>query len=107
MNAAEQIGLPAFSEEKWPISQIPDDKLLPLYTHGRGTFCIFSTAYGAIFVSGWNFHFPTSIERTLWRISRIIILSTIVSSWIVDQYVSAIHPVLKRYITLRRRTVNC
>lgn len=27
-----------------------------------------SCAYSAIFLAAWNFHFPTGIERTIWRI---------------------------------------
>lgn len=36
--------------------------------------CPLILLYGAIFMAAWNFHFPTAIEQTLWRIAAITCL---------------------------------
>jgi hypothetical protein len=35
---------------------------------------IFMVTYSAIFVSGWNFPFPSKSERILWNVSSLTIL---------------------------------
>lgn len=35
-------------------------------------FCIFSALYGSIYMVAWNWHFPTAIEKWMWRSSAIL-----------------------------------
>ena len=37
--------------------------------------CCIMIVYSAIFLAGWNFHYPTNLERTLWRVASIITLA--------------------------------
>jgi hypothetical protein len=39
----------------------------------RATFTVFGALFGGIHLVGWNFVYPTLIERTLWRVSALLI----------------------------------
>jgi hypothetical protein len=51
----------------------------PFYTPNTGetvpgaVFAIFGAIFGGIHVIGWNFTYPTLVERTLWRVSAVLI----------------------------------
>lgn len=54
-----------------PYDRIPSDKWLPTNMRYEVISEIFIAAFASIFVAAWNFHFPTQIERTLWRAASI------------------------------------
>ena len=60
-----------------PIQRILNDGF-PWYDRASdvGIILFMITFYGAIHVMGWNFIFPSSIERILWRVSGLVILCT-------------------------------
>ena len=40
---------------------------------------VFETSYFAIYLAGWNFFFPTKIERVLWRVASTILLGLLIA----------------------------
>jgi len=60
-------------------------------------FILMSLAYSAIFVAGWNDHFPTDSERILWRISSLSMMTTITLYFIVTGFAYILYPALRRY----------
>jgi hypothetical protein len=68
-----------------PIDRIPDDNFPPITQPGSLTVLfIFHITYGAIHLGGWNFQFPTPIERTLWHAFTLVVLVSIVLTWMVQ-----------------------
>ena len=69
----------------------------PAYTPNTGdviagaAFAIFGAIFGGIHLIGWNFTYPTLIERTLWRVSALVI--TIIPTYVVltEQLLRYIH----------------
>lgn len=97
MNILRKLNI-VFATKKRPINKIPDDHFPGL---SRGTTVILflaQTGYAAIHVSGWDFHFPSIIERTLWHISTLAILVSICSYWLIDLFTWHLHPALIRRI---------
>lgn len=70
-----------------PIDRIPSDNWpeFRATNHGIVSF-VLVISYAAIFLCGWNFSFPTTVERTLWHATTIyhmiyMWLGTAVLSW--------------------------
>ena len=87
-NVLQRFHIPLFSRRccETPITRIPNDN----WPAPDFTDVIYITVvgwiYGAIFVAGWNFRFPTYAERVLWRISSvstigIMICCTALEAW--------------------------
>lgn len=93
MNILRKLNI-TFAMKKRPIDKIPDDYFPPLPPQSMVVLFLFQTGYAAVHLSGWNFHFPTVIERLLWHIATIIMMSSIVMYWVVDIYVWRLHPIL-------------
>jgi len=59
----------------------------PAYTPDTGdavplaVFAIFGAVFGGIHLIGWNFTYPTLVERTLWRVSAILI--TVIPTYVI------------------------
>jgi hypothetical protein len=59
----------------------------PAYTPNTGeavplaVFGIFGAIFGGIHLIGWNFTYPTLVERTLWRVSALLI--TVIPTYII------------------------
>ena len=84
-----------------PITSIPDDEIPSCFDKallGNFVALIFSGVCSAINVTGWNFWFPSSIERTLWRVSSIVIPATLYIGMFSQCYLIYLHPTLKRQI---------
>lgn len=62
---------------KRPIPRILNDSM-PWYDKGSDVALMLGMilVYGAIHMLGWNLIFPTSIEKTLWRVSALVVLCT-------------------------------
>ena len=59
-------------------------------------FFVVSMAYFAIFVSAWNFSFPTKIESTLWRAASLTAMLSALVVFIAMQAFSSWYPALRR-----------
>ena len=46
-------------------------------------FCLCALAYGGVHASAWNDHFPTSVERLLWRISAVLVAALGIASMLI------------------------
>lgn len=57
--------------------RILNDSLPWLDSAVDSAVCIFVILfYGAIHTFGWNLHFPTQAEKTIWRLSALVLLCT-------------------------------
>lgn len=45
---------------------------------------VLSLLFGAVYIAGWNISFPTNVERILWRVCTLMMLSLVAAFWIVD-----------------------
>lgn len=82
-----------------PITSIPDDNMPSLFdTSVRAQIIgsLFSLFCFAINISGWNFWFPSTLERHLWRISSIVLLVTMYVGVSTQIYLVYIHESLKK-----------
>jgi hypothetical protein len=50
--------------------------------------------FGAIHIAAWNFDFPTSIERTLWRIASVLSTALLPVMYLSLEYFVQISPLL-------------
>ena len=58
-----------------PMPRILNDSLPWLDSVVDTVVCIFVIVfYGAIHMFGWNLHFPTSTEQTIWRLAALVLL---------------------------------
>ena len=61
-----------------PMPRILNDSLPWFDTFVDAAACVFVIMfYGAIHIFGWNLHFPTPRERTIWRLAAIVLLCTL------------------------------
>ena len=70
-----------------PLDKIPDD-YFPKVTELRAVICCYfvQNSYPAVHVSGWDFHFPTRLEQTLWRTSTLGIMCLVFAVWALQLY---------------------
>lgn len=84
----QRLHLPIFSRpvETTPYNRIPSDRfLVPGFAAeliGAPSIVLF----GSIFMSGWNFHFPSAAERRLWRVASTYTLSYTLVGGLYAQY---------------------
>jgi hypothetical protein len=79
-----------------PITRIPNDNWPELSMKGGSVSAFFALIYSTIFILGWNFPFPSSIERILWRASSVGTLGVTLS-------VTMYEPLLFRVYMARRK----
>jgi hypothetical protein len=90
---------------------LPHDRLENTIWHPvkiRGSleaFILMSLAYSAIFVTGWNKYFPTTSERTLWRISSLSMMTTIALYCLITGFAYVFWPAFKRCFQ-KKATLN-
>lgn len=100
MNILRKLKI-VFATKKRPIDKIPDDYFRKLSPLSLVVLFLSQTTYAAVHLSGWNFHFPTPIERMLWHIATLVTIVSIVSYWIVDLFTWQMLPRLKNYLKRR------
>jgi len=68
-----------------PIGMIPNDRF-PTDPYGVQEYflCFATLVFTAVHVAGWNFDFPTSIERFLWRVCSLLLFGITVAFWIFE-----------------------
>lgn len=78
-----------------PINRIPNDRFQKIDEGGLFLVFLLSLCYGALFVCGWNFSFPTKIERDLWRIASVTNIGIIFISYFFETLFLSTLPVLR------------
>jgi hypothetical protein len=80
--------MPVIPSER-PIQRIPNDRF-PTNPYGMQEYllCFATLLFTAIHVAGWNFDFPTALERTLWRVSSLLLFGIIVAFWVFETIAS-------------------
>ncbi|KAJ9134319.1 hypothetical protein NKR23_g10276 [Pleurostoma richardsiae] len=64
-----------------PITKIWDDQFFDLPPLANALLALVQLGFAAIHLLAWNFHFPSSVERLLWRIFSIYITCSVVCTW--------------------------
>ncbi|MCJ1254010.1 hypothetical protein MMC24_001824 [Lignoscripta atroalba] len=68
----------------------------------RGMVLVFlglTAVYSAIFISGWNYSFPTLAEQTLWRAASLTMMGTLVAYWSITEFTFSIYPAIQQRFT--------
>lgn len=80
--------MPVIPSER-PIQRIPNDRF-PTNPYGCQEYllCFATLLFTAIHVAGWNFDFPTMLERTLWRVSSLLLFGITVAFWVFETIAS-------------------
>jgi hypothetical protein len=87
-NVQPFMGMPVIPKER-PIQRIPNDRF-PTDPYGVQEYllCFATLLFTAIHVAGWNFDFPTEVERILWRISSLLLFGITVAFWFFETIAS-------------------
>ncbi|KAH8898911.1 hypothetical protein GQ53DRAFT_635171 [Thozetella sp. PMI_491] len=88
MNVQSFMGMPVIPPER-PIERIPNDRF-PTNPYGIQEYCLcFATLlFTGIHVLGWNFSFPTEVEKTLWKVSSLILSGVTGAFWLLETIAS-------------------
>jgi hypothetical protein len=88
VNVQPFMGMPVIPEAR-PMQRIPNDRF-PTNPYGVQEYllCFATLLFTAIHVAGWNFDFPTNIERLLWRISSLLLFGITVAFWFFETIAS-------------------
>ena len=73
LNILRKLHVPLFARRMncRPFNRIPNDNWPKLGFMGGTILGIACIVYSAIFISAWNYPFPTKAERILWRVSSL------------------------------------
>ena len=71
-----------FHPVKRPVDKVWDDQFSHLGPRYGAVLAFVQLSFAAIHFSAWNFHFPTEIERLLWRIAACYISCSMVITWV-------------------------
>ncbi|KAI0841331.1 hypothetical protein F5Y06DRAFT_261297 [Hypoxylon sp. FL0890] len=88
MNVQPFMGMPVIPPDR-PIRRIPNDRF-PMNPYGWQEYCVcFATLlFTGLHVLGWNFSFPSALERTLWRVSSLLLFCVTATFWILETIAS-------------------
>lgn len=88
VNVQPFMGLPVIPAAH-PIQRILNDRF-PMDPYGTQEYllCFATLLFTAIYVAGWNFDFPTAVERLLWRISSLLLFGISVAFWVFETMAS-------------------
>lgn len=88
VNVQPFMGMPVIPPAR-PIQRIPNDRF-PMNPYGAQEYllCFATLLFTAIHVAGWNFDFPSSTERLLWRISSLLLFGITVAFWVFETIAS-------------------
>lgn len=98
MNSLRVVGLP-FAQTIRPLSRL-ENTVIPQPSRTGYHFALFLTIlYLSIFVSAWNYSFPTRAELVSWRVSCLAVIGCTVFFWVVGEFTHSVYPALQRYFS--------
>ncbi|KAJ9651069.1 hypothetical protein H2198_009648 [Neophaeococcomyces mojaviensis] len=77
----------------YPLARASADAVSSVFAPaGRENFmtACFCLLFGGLHCLAWNLHFPTPIERFLWRVGSIIIACSIPLSWLLTRVITSV-----------------
>lgn len=83
LNVQPFMNMPASPHER-PMPRFGNDRLPNLNGRQKTLLFLATMVYAAIHLAGWNFTFPTRVERILWRASSMFIFGNTVVFWICE-----------------------
>ncbi|KAI1399825.1 hypothetical protein F4819DRAFT_497791 [Hypoxylon fuscum] len=88
MNVQPFMKMPVIPPQR-PIQRIPNDRF-PMNPYGLQEYfvCFATLLFTGLHVLGWNFSFPTLIEKILWRTSSLILFCVTAAFWILETMAS-------------------
>ncbi|ELR09976.1 hypothetical protein VC83_06378 [Pseudogymnoascus destructans] len=98
MNILRKLGI-VFHPNRRPIEKISDDYTPALSSSSLFILFVFHTSYAAVHISGWNFHFPSQIEATIWHVATITVMLAICGCWAVDMWTWQLWPSIKHLLS--------
>ncbi|KAK7418271.1 hypothetical protein QQX98_004056 [Neonectria punicea] len=84
INVMARFGLRSGPRRR-PLRRLGNCRIPELDKAGRTLLFILTHIYGSMHMIGWNFVFPTSIERLLWRLAAATIFATTFLFWALDR----------------------
>lgn len=88
MNVQPFIKMPVIPAER-PIQRIPNDRFpMDPYKVQEYCLCFATLLFTGIHVAGWNFIFPTTTEKILWRIASLTLFVVTAAFWIFETMAS-------------------
>lgn len=96
INILRNLGI-VFAPPKKPVDRFENTIARELSSATERVFLGVTTAYLAIFICGWNYTFPSPIEQTLWRISSITMMGSLIAYWAISEFVFSAYPRMKKY----------
>ncbi|CAG8122442.1 unnamed protein product [Penicillium olsonii] len=67
-----------------PLRRFPDDRFPDIGTFEKFALFCLTSAFASFHLIGWNFVFPSRVERILWRISSSVVTVTTVLYWVFE-----------------------
>lgn len=88
MNVQPFMNMPVIAPER-PIQRIPNDRFpMDPYKSQEYCLCLATLLFTGIHVAGWNFSFPTTTEKILWRVASLVLFSVTAVFWIFETMAS-------------------
>ncbi|KAH7419692.1 hypothetical protein BKA64DRAFT_651417 [Cadophora sp. MPI-SDFR-AT-0126] len=89
----------SFAPKSLPHDRLENTMWLDIKARGSlPAFILTLLLYSGIFLAGWNDHFPTRIEQTLWRVSSLSMMTAVALYFIITAFAYIVYPALHRYL---------
>jgi hypothetical protein len=102
----KKVGL-HFGPKRRPIERIANDYIPEPPVRGLPVVFTMHLIYAAIHFAGWNFHFPSRTELTLWRFAVSTTAGVILLIWSVEMYAFRAVPFISRLRDRFRKHTEC
>ncbi|KAJ5625117.1 hypothetical protein N7510_001426 [Penicillium lagena] len=77
---------------KRPVDRFQNTIVSKPSTFGSALFYLLTVIYASIFVAGWNYSFPTTAEKILWRVSSTGVLLCAFLFWAIGHFSFSFYP---------------
>ncbi|KAI1778242.1 hypothetical protein F4818DRAFT_290998 [Hypoxylon cercidicola] len=101
----ERVGF-YFHSPKRPINKIWDDNFPELIPWADAALAVVQFGFAAIHVAGWNFHYPTDVERIMWRTCTVFILCSMFMVWVILSSTYIGLPRLRSWLEARHNSAS-